>query len=353
MVGHQFRNFFFALSIVNKRVTNAESSADNQDIETAQEFSIANFAIQSYLRYYPNDILGLKIAVTISERCKTFDLCSEISQKLCSLLESKYEETKSDKTLQDFVNAKAQQARIYLAINEYEKAIESSQMIIEMVDANENETEANEKNILSARITIGLACFFKMDLNHSVDQLKIILSDYYLNEWLVTFAAQILNAFGTEDTKQAALDQLFSFIEDNETCSSLIIILTLGAISLKDNLEDILPAVKDELNGLLLVSIVRDSRKHVPKLIEQINNKLGIEQQKLWQRNAILFPQDYNIWCNINDQMALTIASLSETKLTSFDMSKAYIHGNNIRAIQRGLLLAPHNNDAWTSFKAH
>lgn len=342
----------FALSVVNKRVTKAEISADNQDVETAQEFGIANFAIQSYLKFYPNDTLGLKIAVTVSERCKTFDLCEQISERLCSNLEAQYEETESEKALQDFVNAKAQLARIYLATNKYDLAIEASQMIIDMVDNEDDVTETNQKNILSARITIGLSYFFKKDLNHSVDQLKIILSDDFQNEWLVTLTAQILNAFGSEATKQAALDQLFTFIEDNETSSSLIIVLTLGAISLKDDLQDILPAVKEELNNLPLVSIVRDSRKHVPKLIEQINKKLGVEQQKLWQRNAILFPQEYNIWRNINDQMALTISGLSETKLTSFDMSKAYLYSNSMRNIQRGLLLAPHNSEAWVSFEA-
>ncbi|EGV65252.1 Superkiller protein 3 [Yamadazyma tenuis] len=337
----------YALSIISKRVGNNSSP---EDIETAQDFSIANFAIQNYLKFYPKDKMGLKVALTISERCKTFDLSKDIGQRLLVILEAEYEETESPQILQEFVNTKVQVARIHLALGDYAQAVQESEMVLGLID----ETDAldiNKRNLLSARITIGLAHFFDKDLEKSVEQLKAILVEYSQYEWLVTLTAQMLNAFNSPDTKQAALDQLFSFIEDSDTESSLIIVLTLGAIALKDGLEDILPAVKDELHGLSLTQIVGDTHKYVPKIIQEISSRLGqSHESKIWERTAILFPQDFNVWKNINSQLALQIANLQETKLTSLDMSDALVAYGRFRDVQRSIVLAPHNANAWASF---
>lgn len=342
----------YALSIINKRIG---TGSDPRDIETAQEFSIANFAIQSYLRFYPNDLLGLKIALTISERCKSFEVCCQVGEKLCSLLEQQYEETESEKVLKDFINAKCQLARIYLATERYDRSIEEASMVLDLLsEEGNNEDDIDILNKLSAQVTIGLAYFFLKDLNKSIDQLKVILGSHNNSKTLITLTAQILNAFNTEETKQAALDQLFSFIEDNG--SSLIIVLTLGAIALKDELVDILPAVRDELNNLPLVEIVNDSFRAVPKLLRQINQLLEPSSSisgsgKIWERSAILFPQDYSIWAHINNQMALSIAHLNDTKLNSSQMSNAYIMNGTFRDVQRGIILSPANSNGWTQLK--
>lgn len=328
----------YALSVLNTRI----GSSSPSDISTAQEFGIANFAIQNYLKFYPNDKMGLKIALTISERCKTFELSKQIGEKLLNKLEAEYEETESEVVLEEFINAKAQVARIYLAVNDYNRAIEESEAVLGLA-------EDSSKQQLSARITIGLSYFFLDDMEKSVDQLKIILYDHNQDAWIVTLTAQILNAFATDITQQAAMDQLFSFIEDNET--SLVIVLTLGAICLKNNVEEVLPAIKDELNGLPLTEIVNDVRKYVPRLLEEINSKINVDS-KVWERNAILFPQDYNVWKHINSEMALKVAQLEDTKMNSFDMSGAYANNGGLRDIQRSIILAPHNQDAWYKLEA-
>lgn len=335
----------YALSIINKRIG---CNSDPRDIETAQEFSIANFAIHSYLRFYPNDIFGLKIALTISERCKSFDTSCVIGEKLCGMLEAQYEKTESDKVLDEFVNAKSQLARIYLAVENYDRAIEEASMILDLVQ--DNTDSLSRQNLLSARVTIGLGHFFQNNLDQSIAQLKTILGEYDESKRLVGLTAQILNAFNTPDTKQAALDQLFSYIEEHG--SSLLIVLTLGAISLKDNLIDILPAVRDELNNLSLVDIVEDSFKAVPKLLQQINQTLGNDKlEKIWERNVMLFPQDFNVWQKVNSQMALAVAQLSETKLNSLQMSDAYIKRGGVRDIQRGIIISPDNMNGWSQLQ--
>lgn len=325
----------YALNVINKRI-NDTSGSDPRDIETAQEFSIGNFAIQNYLRYYPNDKLGLKIALTISERCKNFARAKEIGEKLLTILENEYEENEDLKTLDEFIGVKCQISRVYLAMGDYDKSIEESELALGLC---EDDNSLHKKYLLSSQVTIGLAYFFQDNLSKSLEQLKTILGEYNNSQTIISLTAQILNGFNTEDTKQAALDQLFTYIEENG--SSLSIVLTLGAISVKDNLTDYLPAVKDELLQLSLDEILKDSFRSIPRLLEEIDKRLQKSNNNIWLKNAILFPNDYHIWKHINSKLALSIANLKETKLTSSDVSKALITNGGRRGIQRGIILAP------------
>ncbi|CAH6718504.1 superkiller protein 3 [[Candida] jaroonii] len=325
----------YALNVINKRI-NDNSGSDPRDIETAQEFSIGNFAIQNYLRYYPNDKLGLKIALTISERCKNFSKAKEIGEKLLTILEGEYEENEDLKTLDEFIGVKCQISRIYLAVGDYDKAIEESELALALC---EEDNSTHKKYLLSSQVTIGLAYFFQNNLSKSLDQLKTILGEYNNSQTIISLTAQILNGFNTEDTKQAALDQLFTYIEENG--SSLSIVLTLGAISLKDELMDYLPAVKDELLQLSLDEILKDSFRSIPRLLDEIDKRLQKSNNNIWLKNAILFPNDYHVWKHINSKMALSIANLKETKLTSSDVSNALLTNGGTRGIQRGIILAP------------
>lgn len=330
----------YGLSIIDKRI--GTSGSDPRDIETAQEFSIANFAMMNYLKFSPEDETGLKVALTIAERCKNYEAGVKIGEKLCALLEVKYEKTESQVALSDYAKAKTQLSRIYLGLSEYAMALENAQVVLDILEDGNDVTEEYKSSILSSRISIGLSFFLNDQFDEALEQLQLILADYSDSARLITLTAQILNAFGIEDTKQAALDQLFSYIE--HLGSSLIVILTLGAISIVDNLNDYFSAIKDELKNLPLDELTKDSFKVVPTLLSEINSRLdSTKQDQIWQRNAMLFPLDYSVWKNLNNQMALAIASLRETKINAVDLSKSYIKIGELRHIQRGLIIHPGN----------
>lgn len=330
----------YALSILEKTVA---KGVDPRSIEPAQEFSVANFAMEQYLMFAPQDEFGLQIALGISERCKQYKKTAEIGERLCSVLEKKYEQNESEVTLMKYADAKTQLARTFLGLAHYEKAIENAQFAINLID--DGESSDGARILLSSRIVIGLGLFFNNEFDEALQQFKLILTDYSDSKRLVTLVSQILYAYGTEETKVAAMDQLFAFIE--EQGSSLIVVLTLGAISVVDNLDDYLGAIKDELEGLSLSDIVADSFKTVPKLLSEINARLGnTESDQIWQKNALLFPSDYNVWKRINSDMALTVASLSDTKITATELTSAYIANGRFREIQRSIILLPGNEEA-------
>lgn len=329
----------YALSILDKRVRVA--GHDERDIETAQEFSTANFAIQRYLKFYPKDETGLKVACMVAERCHNYEVAVQVGERLCTLLEQKYESSESEVVLAEFAKAKTLLSRVYLGLGSYEKAVETAQFTLDIVQDADDDLKLS---ILSSRVVIGLSFFFNDQFEEALTEIRTILSQNSGSRRLVTLTAQILYAYGTDDTKQAALDQLFTSIE--EQGSSLMVVLVLGALSLVDNLEEYFGAIKEELEGLPLTELVGDSFRIVPTLLAELNRRMADAGSRVWQKSAFLFPQDYAVWRPLSSKMALTVASLRDTKITALGLCNAYIADSTLRKVQRGLFLYPGSEGA-------
>lgn len=324
--------FLFGLSVVNR-----SNGRDPKDIETAQEFSISNQAMNQYLKYYPEDEAALSLGLSIAERCKDFETAIQFGTKLCSLYEKLYEETENEATLLRFATTKSQLARLRLGLGDYDSAIEDSKVSLEL-------DPELEQIMISVRITLGLAYFFTNRFQDAISELKIVLSEYSDSSRIVALIAQVLYAHDTEESKQAAIDQLFAHIEEHG--SSLLIVLTLGAISLVEDLPDYLEAVKDDLLGLNLNEIVADTRREVPRLIEEINKRLGKDEDKIWSRYAYMFPFSYHIWKHINSEMAKQVIISRNEKVTGSEYAEAMVKTGKLRDIQRGLMMNPCNEEA-------
>lgn len=329
----------YANSIVNRRIG---SSKDAREVEAAQEFSIANFAIQSFLKFQPNNEVGLKLALLLSERCHTYNTSAEVGVKLCELLERKYEVSESPVVLLDFARAKTLLARVYLGMENYELAVDNAQFTLDVLA--EEDPEQVLEALLSSRVVIGLSFFFNNQFDEALEELKIILTMHSLSQRVVTLIAQVLFAYDSAETKQAALDQLFAHIEEHG--SSLIVVLTLGAISVVDNLEDYFVPIMEELESLPLDQLIGDSFRMVPRLLSEIGDRLSGKTGKVWQKFALLFPSDFNVWKNLDSRMALSSALLSDSKRTAMELSNAYLERGTRREVQRALLLCVDNDRA-------
>lgn len=329
----------YATSIVNARIGNAK---DSREVEAAQEFSIANFAIQSFLKCRPTDEVGLKLALLLSERCHTYQLAIQAGQRLCEILESKYETTESETVLVDYAKAKTQLARVYLGLGQYAEAIDNAQVTLDVLAEEENTGDVKEA-ILSSRIVIGLSFFFNGQFKEAMDEIKIVLETHGHSQRIVTLVAQVLNAYGTPETKQAALDQLFGYIEENG--SSLLVVLTLGALSVVDKLEEYYEPIKEELANLSLGELISDSFRMVPQLLAELE-QTEVRKRGVWQKFAMLFPSDFNVWRNLSRTMALETALLPSSKRPAYDLANAYVDKGSRREIQRALLLCVDNERA-------
>ncbi|ODQ79946.1 hypothetical protein BABINDRAFT_13540 [Babjeviella inositovora NRRL Y-12698] len=324
-------HLLFGHTIFQRRMGKGD---DARDVVAGQELSNAHHAMLDYLKSYPNDPLGLALALSIVERCGDYDTGVALGEKLSSLLEAQYEENDSQSILFQIAKVKTQLARLYLGQENFESALEHAQFVLDICE--DNSAEAL-KCVLSSRVVIGLCFFFNDGFDESLEQLKTILSQSPESQRLVVLIAQILYAYNDEETKQAALDQLFSYIE--EFGSSLMVALTIGAICVNENLADYLPAIKEELCNLPLAKLSSDSFRSVPSLLSEINARLEVKTQ-VWQRSGFLFPHDNKIWAKLDKNMSLQTALIS-AKVHSAELSETYIKVGTMREIQRGLFLSP------------
>ncbi|KAI5965479.1 SKI3 [Candida theae] len=325
-------SFLYGLSVVNR-----SKDCDPKDIETAQEFSISNQAMHQYLKYYPDDEAALSVGLSIAERCKDFDTAIQLGIKLCSLYEKQYEDIQSEAVLSKFATTKSQLARLQLGLGAHDDAIEESKAALEL-------DPESEQVAISARITLGLSYFFTNRFEEAIGELQIVLREYNDSATIIALIAQVLYAHNTEQSKQAAIDQLFAHIEEHG--STLLIVLTLGAIALVEDIPDYLEAVKDDLLGLSLNEIVADTRREVPRLIDEIHARLGNDEAKIWCRYAYMFPFSYHIWKHINTQMAKQVIMSRNEKVTGDEYAEAMVSTGKLRDIQRGLMMNPCNKGA-------
>lgn len=322
----------YGLSVITKRL---HTGVDPRDIQAAQEFSVANFAMNTYLKYAPEDAVGLLVALIVSERCKDYDAGIEIGTRLARLWERQYETHELPLALLAFARAKTLLARLHLGVGHYNEALENAEFGLNLLE------EDHLELMLSARITIGLAFFFNNQFDDALEQLKLILAKKSNSQRLVTLIAQMLYTYNTEESKQAALDELFAHIEEHG--SSLLVVLTLGAILVVDDLDENFGAIRDELEGLPLDELIGDLIRIVPQLISEINRRIGSSADYTWQRHAVLFPHDFHVWQRLSAKMALKVATLPDTKLNAGDTSTAYMETRTLRALQRSIMLYPEN----------
>ncbi|CCH43093.1 Superkiller protein 3 [Wickerhamomyces ciferrii] len=326
----------YGLNICLKRIGKGD---DVQDVEAVQEISSASQGMLQYLKHYPLDPFGLSLTCLILEKLCDYELGLEISEQLLGILETSYEESENEEVLLDFARIKAQYARFSLGVENFDVAIEAAQECLELTE--------DDKTTISSRTVLGLAYFFTDNFDDALEEFKTILSLSNDAKRLVVLIAQILYIYDTEETKQAALDELFHNIET--AGSSLLVTLVIGAISVIENLEDYLVIIKSELEALPLTELISDKFRNVPYLLSQISKKLKENEQSVWQKSAFLFPDDLRIWENLDSNISLKIAS--NGKVNAQELSDAYLQSGELRDIQRSLFISPWNANSVNALK--
>lgn len=337
----------YAISVVDNRISKVSSV---RDVAAAQEVSVANAAIRRFLQFQPENITGLKLAFLLSERCHTLEISVEIGELLIAALEKEYEKSESALVLLDLGVAKTQLARVLMGSSKFDDAVENAQFTLDLLSEEEASPDV-EKAMLSSRIVIGLSFFFNQQYQEALEEFQVILDEHSLSHKAITLIAQVLYAMDSPESKQAAVDHLFSFIEENG--SSLLVVMTLGVISLADDYSSYFEAIKEELEGLSLADLVEDSRNAVPRLLKELNGAMGKSNARVWQKFALLFPGDFRVWEQLDSLMALSSALLSEAKATAPEVSSAYVEKKTRREIQRALLVYADNAAARAALSSH
>ncbi|KAI0461247.1 hypothetical protein LJB42_001265 [Komagataella kurtzmanii] len=305
-------------------------------ITERQEISLACGLMLRYLKLDSENEFALFVTLSLIELTQKFEHGVELAKNLFSSLERTYRERGSVSVLYQLTAAKSQQARLYLGSGQYGNAIMAAKMAMDMSEDDVLPRDSHVlKCVLSSRSVIALSYFFNGQLSKALSQLKVCLenSDSYR---LVILLAQILHTFGNQDAKTVAMEELFNHIEKRD--SSLPITLTMGAIAITEDLEDLLPVVNEDLKSLSFDQLAADSSRNVPQMVHLINRKLDIKEN-VWQKVAFLFPNDGKTWSKLDNNVALEV--FYNSKSSSSSLSRSSVKTGRVINIQRGIFLDP------------
>ena len=305
---------------------------DERDLECVQQLTTVNYGLMNYMKLYPNDEFALELSLLVIERLYSFNKGIGYSERLCSLLEDEYENNDSEKNLIRYCKAKCQHSRILLSSKQYKVAYDVCEEIGVLIEGVEDLTLEVQQCLLSCYSVLGLSLYFQGEFDKSLVEFKKLLDAFPENENIVVLVSQVLYAFDDTETRQAALDELLAHISEHGT--SLVVCMTIAAMSLSEEWSEYMEAVQEVLQQLPLETLIADTHKEVPAILSVLD-KVG---KKLWQRQAILFPGDVNVWRNLDKTVSLELAVNSKTE-SAVSVSEAYAASGRLRETQRALIL--------------
>jgi superkiller protein 3 len=336
----------YAVSVLDSVMTDEN---DERDLEAIQQLTSVNYGMMNYMKLYPGDVFALELSINIIERLYSFEKGLQYSEKLCSLLEKKYEELESEEVLISYCKAKCQMSRLLLANKEYSKSFAICEEVGSLLDSVEDLSLEVQRCMLSCFTILGLSLYFQGEFDGSLAEFKKLMDAFPENKHIVVLISQVLYASNDAEAKQAAMDELLNNVAEQGT--SLVVAMTIAAISLVENLDEYIDAVKEVLDELPLETLIKDTYKEVPQFLTSISNKIEAMKgssnldhsnervDKIWQRNAMLFPGDHTVWSHLDKEVSLEL-SMHTNKESAFDVGAAYTAAGRLRETQRGIILS-------------
>lgn len=327
----------YAVSVLDTVILDG---SEERDLIAVQQLSTVSHGMINYMKIYSHDFYALELTINIIERLHSFDKGIEYSEKLCSLLEAKYEEDEAEGTLISYCKAKSQLSRFLLANKKFDQARELCEEVGNLLESVESLTIIVQKCLLSCFTVQGLSLYFQGKFDESLGEFKKLLDAFPENQRIVILISQVLHASGDAEAKQAAMDELLGITESQGT--SLLISMTIAAIALVEDWEDYIIAVKEVLDQLDLNMLINDTYREIPSLLSMISAKIkniSSREDKIWQRNAFLFPGDSTSWRHLNEEVSLEL-SICSSQESAVAVSEAYVNVERLREVQRGILFS-------------
>lgn len=326
----------------------------------------AIFALGQLRGLKPQELAYGHLCTLFQERICDSEKSVPILEDACAKLEADYEVSESAESLKRFVLAKTDLARVYLAIGSHDQAVECGNTALELSsDESDNEltTEERKKSRLSARLTVGLAHYYREDGNEAVASFRSALKESDNSPDAACLLAQVSWALGSEEDRARARDLLFEIVEaEPEHVQS---VLLLGTIAILDQDEEILDAISETLEALRTNERVSAADQfHIGEVLQAVAalSGEGADEKLLTQAqtDVMLYPQLPHGWTNLGDvadaeqefarEMAVTVAVKAappKGNLAAEDLASAYGSTGRATDAQAGIMFAPWVSDGW------
>lgn len=326
----------------------------------------AIFALSQLRGLKPQSLAYGHLCTLFQERICDSEKSVPILEDACAKLEADYEVSESAESLKRFVLAKTDLARAYLAMGLHDRAIDCGNAALELSsDESDNELTAEErkKARLSARLTVGLAHYYRENGDEAVASFRSALQESSNNPDAACLLAQVSWALGSEEDRTRARELLFEIVEkEPEHVQSVIL---LGIVAMLDQDEEILEASIETLEALRTnegVSVAE--RFQIGEILQAVAALSGDGScEKLLaqaQTDVLLNPQLPHGWTNLGDvadteqefarEMAVTVAVRAappKGDLAAEDLASAYGSTGRATDAQAGIMFAPWVRDGW------
>lgn len=326
----------------------------------------AVFSLGQLRSLKPQNIAYGHLCTLFQERIHDSQKSVAILEDTCSSFEADYEVTESPLSLKKFALAKTDLSRAYLAVGSNDEAVSCGEMALELSsDASDSELTAEErrKARLSAHLTVGLAHYYREDVDQAVAYFDAALQESNNNPDAVCLLAQVLWATGSEEARERARTVLLGVVE--ETPEHVQSILLLGVIGILDQDEEVVDAIISDLEGLRTNETVSSAEQfQIGELLQAVaalsENDADKEVLIQAQTNVMLYPHLPHGWAQIGDvadvdedyprKLAVTVATQAlppKGDLVAEDLADTYSGSGKATSAQAGIMFAPWLRNGW------
>lgn len=325
----------------------------------------------------PQDLAYGHLAGLFEERAQQGKQSVATLGRVCTAIGAEYEVSESVEALKHFTIAEADLARAYLATGLYDKAIEAGEFAIQLSgeeDGADSELTAEERRKvrLGAHVTMGLAHYYKNEVDSAVTLFEAALEESGGDPDTACVLAQVLWATGTSEAKERAREVLFEVIE--EAPHHVQSVLLLGVIALLDEDEESLEAVMQELQSLRasdegVTPSEQSQLGEILRVIAALDGKDAIpEGQGLLvgasqaQTDTMSYPYLPHGWSELAAlggsegegaaQMALRVARKGvppRGDLGAEDLARTYAGTGRVVDAQTAIMVAPWEKSGWVT----
>jgi superkiller protein 3 len=138
------------------------------------------------------------------ERDNQHEAALDALNRLSDILEQEYEESEDEDTLSKFCTVKSDLGRNYLALENYEAAVENCSTALDL----SHELEDLEKMRLSAQLTLGMSYYFLGQTQDAIDVFQTVLAESNEDIDVMLLVAQALWAAGGQQEREIAVQQI-------------------------------------------------------------------------------------------------------------------------------------------------
>lgn len=301
------------------------------------ELNSGILALEKFVQLSPEVELALLLQGMLLERTHAFNKGIEAITQAVDTIEQKYEATENIEDIVNFCRAKTMLSRMFLGNECFDEAIEAGQTALDILDGGEYGDNLGSI-VLSALLSIGLAHYFNGSFEDSINCFRRCLEHSQEAQDVVILLVQVLWATGGQQQRSAAVEQLYASVDSKG--SGMRIALILGVLGLIQDSE-LLEPCKEELEGLSLEELELDKDAQVQEILSLIT-----QSNMPWQRGALYWPSNHNIWKRLDPRIALCLASGGS--VSTEELSEVQLMADSgLESLQRGIFLTPWKEDSW------